>query len=248
MITPNAVVGDVHAELALAQGFDQRAVHVDAGQVEERRRLPSPDPLANAVENVDQGMHVGGAEATTEIAGGRRIGDAQSPERVEVDFILTTQFEVLQTGAVAQRVVGQVEHMVRLVVGHVNLEQVQVLVDGIDEADPLGEQMKSADAAVGDAAAAVGDVIVDVGRGEGGPADVAEPFLVETAFDSALAVAQLLVYLGVHSKSLSVGGDGCSLQHQTPQNSQGISSFSKNTRANDHWLRLFKDQSLQTNR
>jgi len=66
---------------------------------------------------------------------------------------------------------------------------------------------------------------VDVGRGEGGPTGVVEPFLVESAFDSALAIGQLLGYLGVHSKSLSAGGDGCSLQHQTPQKHQGFRVF-----------------------
>jgi hypothetical protein len=130
--------------------------------------------------------------------------------------------------------------MVGLVVRLMEEEQVQVLVDGIDEADALGQQVKRADAAVADAMNAVGDFIVDVGRGEGGPAGVAKPFLVESSFDSVLAVLQELVYLGIHSKSLSAGGDGCSLQHQTPQNSQGISSFSRIICANERWLRLFK--------
>jgi len=119
-------------------------------------------------------------------------------------------------------------------------EQVQILVDGLDEADALGQQVHSADAAVADGLNAVGDIIVNVGRGEGGPAGVAEPFLVESSFDSVLAVLQELVYLGIHSKSLSAGGDGCSQQHQTPQNSQGISSFSRILRATEQWLRLFK--------
>jgi hypothetical protein len=101
--------------------------------------------------------------------------------------------------------------------------------------------MHGSNAAVGQTVAAVGDLIVDVGRREGGPVGVTEPFPVEPAFDSALAVGQLPVYLGIHSKSLSAGGDGCWLQHQTPQNSQGISSFSKNFRANELWLRLFQD-------
>ena len=101
--------------------------------------------------------------------------------------------------------------------------------------------MNGPDAAVRHTATAVGDLIVKVGRRESGTAGVAEPFLVESAFDPAFAVGQLLVDLGVHSKSLSAGGDDCSLQHQTPQNSQGISSFSKIFRANEPWLRLFKD-------
>jgi hypothetical protein len=118
---------------------------------------------------------------------------------------------------------------------------VQVLIDVIDEADALSEQMKRADAAVGDAARAVGDVIVDIGRGEGGPVGVAEPLLVESAFDSALAVGELLGYLGVHSKSLSAGGDGCSLQHQTPQKHQGFRVFSDSCRIRARRVRLIKD-------
>jgi len=98
MITPDAVVGDVHAALTLAQGSDQSAVHVDAGQVEERRRLSSPDPFTNVVKDVDQGVHLGGAKATAEIAGSRGIGNALSAQSVEVDFILAPQFEVLQAG------------------------------------------------------------------------------------------------------------------------------------------------------
>jgi hypothetical protein len=117
---------------------------------------------------------------------------------------------------------------------------VQILIDGVDEADASREQVDGSNATVGQAVTTIGDLVVDVGCGEGGPVGIAEPFLVKAAFDSALAVGQLLMYLGVHSKSLSAGGDGCSLQHQTPQNSQGISSFSKNIRAHEHWLRLFK--------
>jgi hypothetical protein len=131
--------------------------------------------------------------------------------------------------------------MVGFVIRHVNDEQVQVLVDGLDEANPLGEQMKSADTTMGDAAATVGDLIVDVGGREGRPAGVAEPFLVESAFDSVLAVGQLLVYLGVHSKSLGDGVDDCSLQHQTPQKRQGFRVFSVFCRAEARRLRLFKD-------
>ncbi len=134
--------------------------------VEERRRLPSPDALANLVEDVDQRVHVGGAETAAEIAGRGRIGNAAGAEGVEIDFILATQFEVLQTGAVAQGVVGQVEDMIGLVVGQMDFEQVQVVVDGVDEADASGQQVDGADAAVGQAAGAVGDLVMDVGGGE----------------------------------------------------------------------------------
>ena len=40
MVTPGAVVSHVHAYFAFAGGFHQNAVHVDAGLIEKRRRLP----------------------------------------------------------------------------------------------------------------------------------------------------------------------------------------------------------------
>ena len=54
MVTPGAVVGDVHALLARARGFHQRAVGVDACLGKELRRLPSPGLLADVVENVEE--------------------------------------------------------------------------------------------------------------------------------------------------------------------------------------------------
>jgi hypothetical protein len=48
-------------------------------------------------------------------------------------------------------------------------------------------------------------------------------------------------YLGIHSKSLSTGGDDALLLHQTPQKLQGISSFSKNLRTKAQNLCLVKD-------
>ncbi|MSQ94324.1 MAG: DUF4928 domain-containing protein, partial [Gemmataceae bacterium] len=50
---------------------------------------------------------------------------------VEINFILTTQFDILQARAVAQRVVSQVEHMVGFVVRQMNREQVQLVVDDL---------------------------------------------------------------------------------------------------------------------
>ena len=92
-----------------------------------------------------------------------------------------------------------------MVVRHRELEQVQFLVDRVDEADASRQQVEGPDAAVRHAMDAIGDLVMNVGGGEHGPSGVAEPFFVESAFNSALAVGELLVYLSVHSKSLSVG-------------------------------------------
>jgi hypothetical protein len=62
--------------------------------------------------------------------------------------------------------------------------------------------MDDADDAVGDAAVAVADFIVDVGRSEHRTRAPVEVGLVETALEAALASLQLSAYPGVHSKSL----------------------------------------------
>jgi hypothetical protein len=66
---------------------------------------------------------------------------------------------------------------------------------------------------------------MNVGGGEHRMVQVAEPSFVEPAFNSALAVGQLLVYLGIHSKSLSVAVDDGVVTSSDAAESQRISSF-----------------------
>ena len=61
MITPGAVVGDVHALLALAGGGHQRAVGIEDGLVKETVGLLLPDADADIVIDVLQGVDVGHA-------------------------------------------------------------------------------------------------------------------------------------------------------------------------------------------
>src|SRR6185369_9604325 len=75
------------------------------------------------------------------------------------------------------------------------------------------------------AAHAVGDLVVNVGGGKHRMVQVAESLFVESAFNSTLAVGELLVYLGIHSKSLSVGVDDGVVTSSDAAESQRISSF-----------------------
>jgi hypothetical protein len=124
VITPGAVVGDVQALLALAGGSYQRAVHVDRGQREEVVGLLPPDAPADVVEDVLQGVDVGRREAAAEVAGRGRVGDAAGAQGVEKHFVVAAELDVLQTGALTQGVVGDIEHMIRLVKRQMDLEQV----------------------------------------------------------------------------------------------------------------------------
>ena len=54
MIAPGAVVGNVHALLALAGGFHQEAIHVHQGLREEGGGLLRPHPAAGGVEDVEE--------------------------------------------------------------------------------------------------------------------------------------------------------------------------------------------------
>ena len=93
---------------------------------EERRRAARPRPCWRTSLKMSSSVCTSaGCEAAAEVAGGGRIGDAAGAQGVEEDLVVAAQFEVLQAGAVAQGVVGEVEDVIGLVVGQVDLEQVQ---------------------------------------------------------------------------------------------------------------------------
>jgi hypothetical protein len=111
-------------------------------------------------------------------------------EGVEEVLVLAAQFDVLKAGAVAKGVVGDVEDVVGFVVGQVNDQEVELAVNGVDEAELSCQGMDGADAAVSDAADAAGGLIVNVGGSEHGSGTAAEAGGVETSLDAALAVVQ----------------------------------------------------------
>jgi hypothetical protein len=117
--------------LVLDAALGDRSIQTPASTILVQQRN-----CANVRRNTRcQGFQLSSGEAAAEIARSGRIRNALSAQGVEVNFILTTQFDVLQAGAVAQGVVSEVEHMIGFVVRHMNQEQVQVAIDGIDEAD-----------------------------------------------------------------------------------------------------------------
>ena len=131
MVTPDAVVGDVHAEFALAGGGHERAIGVEDGQLEEAGGLVPPNADADIVIDILQGIDVGRGEASAEIAGGGWIGDALGAQSVEIIDIVTSEFDVLQTIAVAQGVGGEVKNMIGFGIGQTNLENGEALIDGV---------------------------------------------------------------------------------------------------------------------
>ena len=108
-------------------------------------------------------------------------------DRVEIHFIASAQFNVIQTRAVAQRVEREVQHMIAFVIGQMDLQQPQPLIDGFGQFQSADEQEHRADAAVGHASRAVRQIVLDVSGPKHGLIAAGVMTLVQSQFDAVLA-------------------------------------------------------------
>ena len=105
-------------------------------------------------------------EAPAEVPGGRRIGDPLGAERVEEDLVVAAELDVLKTGAIHDAVVGDVQNVVGFVVGQMELQDIEVLVDGLGQPELLRHLVDEPDTAVGEPVSALGDLVADVAGSE----------------------------------------------------------------------------------
>ncbi len=157
---------------------------------EEGLGLAGPDLPTRLVDDVEKYLNAIRGKAPAEISRRGGIGDTARPQGIQQDFVVAEQFQVLQTRAAAQRQIGQRQHMVRFMIGQVDFQQFQALVDGFGEAEPAGESVDQADAATGKATCASRDVVVEVAGGHHGLGAATQVFRVQTALNPALAVIQ----------------------------------------------------------
>src|SRR5262249_31836939 len=125
-----------------------------------------------------------------------------------VGLVVAQPFEALEVLAAGQDVVGEVEDVVGLEVGQVALEQVQLPVDGVGQAEALDEELAGAEAAGVQAAGLVADLVVDVVVAEQAAALLRPLPRAQAPADAALAIAEALAYPGVHLKYLPARGKG----------------------------------------
>jgi len=165
-------------------------------------------------------------KATTEVARCGRVGNAGGAQRIEVGFVLPSQFQVLQASRIAQGVVGDVEHVVGFVVWQMELEQVQPLVNGRRQADHLRQLMDQADAAVRRPDGPLRNFILNVGSANHGLRQVRRKIgFVEAVGDSLLASATAIRHNSFHSKSLRECGYLLGGQPLNTAERRRISSF-----------------------
>jgi len=115
--------------------------------------------------------------------------------------IAAKQFEMFQTCSPGQQVVGNVEHMVAVVVGQVDLQQAKAAVDGLVEPEFLHQQVHGPDASDDGGPRAIGNLIMDIRRLHDRLIASAIVLFVQTLLDLPLALFDLFSYLGAHSKT-----------------------------------------------
>src|SRR5271156_4018215 len=172
------------------------------GLVAKLGRLPRPHPQAHLVNGIHQADDFPLVKAAAEIASRGGVRDAAGAKGIEEYFVVTAQLDVLQTSSFTQGVIRNVDNMVGLKIGQMDLKHVQMLVDRLSQAQLPNELGDDADAAVCHAMAAIGEFVMDVAGGEHGAFAVAKVILVQPTFDPLLAAGQLLPYGSAHSKSL----------------------------------------------
>src|SRR5262249_53748146 len=89
-------------------------------------------------------------------------------EGVEINLVVAEPLEVFEPATAGADVEGEVQDMVGFVVGEMDLQELDVVVDGGDQAGPLGQQEHGPDAARGQTLDTLAEFVVDVAGGDHG--------------------------------------------------------------------------------
>src|SRR5208283_3477536 len=112
-----------------------------------------------------------------------RIGNATRAEGVKIGLVVAQKLQVFQACASGHQVVGNVEHVVRFVVGQMDFQQLQAAVDRFIESELPRQQVYRPDATDCGRPRAVGNLIVDVRGGHDGPVATAVVVFVQPSRD-----------------------------------------------------------------
>ena len=162
MIAPLPLVVDVHAFLALSGRLHHRAVTLDHRLVEEGAGLLRPDLPADAVEDGLQTEDSNLVEAAAEVAGGGGIGNATRPQGVQVGTVATKQLQVFQASPPGQQVVGDIEYMVAVVIGQMDLQQAEMRINHLGQTETAGQQVHRTNSTMGSRPGAIGNFVMNV--------------------------------------------------------------------------------------
>ena len=160
-------MGDVHARLLLSRRRRHRAIDVEVGHRAQQVAAPTlPQLRSHRVDALHQGDDVCFAEATAEVPRRRRIRNQLCPQGVHVSGVVTPTLDVLQSRATTHHVVGQIEHVIRLVIRQVHFQQMKPGVDLLRQPQLGDQSMHRGDAAVAHHVRVGTDLVVHLPRGK----------------------------------------------------------------------------------
>ena len=105
-------------------------------------------------------------EPATEVPFRGRVGEALGAQGIEIDLIVASQLDVLDPLSAGHDVEGDVQDVVGFMIGTMALEDVEVVVDIADQADPPCQQQHGTDSPGIQALDAIGELVVDVAGGD----------------------------------------------------------------------------------
>jgi len=185
-----------------------------------------PDLESALIEDISEGLDVGGGEAAAEVAGGGGVEDAVGAQGVEEDDVVASPLDVVEARSIAQGVVGKVQDVVTLVVREMVLEQMESIVDRPGEPELVDEQLNGTDAPLGDGLGPGGGLVVDIRGGEDRIGRRCGGRLVEAPADFALA-SDVVSMCGIGFTRNLLGGSAMESVEVDPmcRKNREISSF-----------------------
>ena len=203
VIAPLTVVADVHPVLALTGCRCDRSIGIKDRLLEERRLLLLPDLQARFIDRLHQRQNlIFPLEAPAKVPGRGGVRDPLRADRVQIGFVVAEQFQMIQTCPAGQPVVRDVHHVIALVIRQVNLEKMQMFVDGIDQSGLQSHLVDNANAAASQSTNAIGNFIMDIAGREHRIKSRPAIAFGKPLSDSSLAASRSLLCSIAHSKRL----------------------------------------------
>src|ERR1035441_7692146 len=144
--------------------------------------------------------------------GGVGSGNALGAEGIEKGGVVAAQLDVLETRAVAQSVHGEIENVIGVGIRQVQFEDVQLSIDGFDQADVLGQFVQQGNSAKGGAIDAVVELEVEVtAAAKDGLGAVGEFGFVEPSADDSLVCVEFPT-----QKAMASASGVCALEAVLP--------------------------------
>lgn len=137
----------------------------------------------------------------TEVSSRGRIGNPHGAQGVKIDLVIASQLEMFKPVSARQDIEGDVQHMIRLMIRQMPLEQVETSVDVANQSRLSSDQEHGPDAAASQPLNPVGQFILNVAGGDYGAFLLRSGTILDPLEDSPLALSQLVEESRIHSKA-----------------------------------------------